>query len=283
MPLEPEPTHVLAHISDTHLLAGGALLHEIDTEQNLRRALDRLISTGISVDAIVHTGDIADLGESDAYRLARTIIEPAAERLGAPVIWVAGNHDIRGPLRRELYGGGDSDEPLDSVTQVNGLRIIALDTSVPGRGHGDIDPRQLEWLREQLATPALHGTVLALHHPPVPTVVHELSMLQLRNPADLSDALVGTDVRAVLAGHFHYATSGAIGGAPVSVVTATSYSIRVETPDKGLTGVDGAQGIALLHLGAGYTSHTSLPLADSPEVVHLPFGFFETGPGAGTV
>ena len=31
-----------------------------------------------------------------------TPIEPVAERLGAPVIWVAGNHDERPALRRDL-------------------------------------------------------------------------------------------------------------------------------------------------------------------------------------
>lgn len=272
------PTHVIAHLSDTHLIAGGAPLHGVDTAANLQRALRRLESTERRIDAIVHTGDIADLGELDAYERVRALIEPVAERLGCPVVWVAGNHDVRGPLRAGLLNQ-DGDAPLDTVTERDGLRIITLDTSVPGRGHGELDDGQLAWLRDVLATPAPHGSVLALHHPPIPTVVGELQTLQLRAPEALADVIRGTDVRSVLAGHFHYPTSGLLGGVPVHVVTATSYTIRPEATHLGLTGVDGAQGLALLHLYAdGRAVHVPLVTDDYPDVVHLPDGFFAGNP-----
>lgn len=277
MALDPQPTHVLAHLSDTHLRAGGAPLHGVDTETNLRRALDRLESSGILVDAIIHTGDIADLGELDAYRRVRALVEPVAERLGCPIIWVAGNHDIRGPLREGLLSEEQSDAPLDSVTDVRGLRVIALDTSVPLHGHGELDEAQLHWLRQQLAVPAEHGTVLALHHPPVPTIAHELQTLQLRSVPQLAAVLDGSDVRAVIAGHFHYSTTGLLGTIPVSVVSATSYTIRADAPGRGLTGVDGGQGLGLLHLYPHGAVHTQVLLDDFPQVVHLPYGFFEGG------
>lgn len=274
MPLGSPATHVIAHISDTHLLAGGKPLHEVDTVTNLRKALERLESTGIRIDAIVHTGDIADLGELDAYRRASELIDPVAERLGCPVVWIAGNHDSRGPLREGLGLTDPGESPLDTVTVVNGLRIIGLDTSVPGQGHGDIDDAQLDWLRGELATPASHGTILALHHPPVETVVHELQTLQLRASDRLRDVIDGTDVRSILAGHFHYSTHGVFAGVDVSVGTATSYTIRVDDAAKGLTGVDGAQAIALVHVFPQSTVHSTLPIDSYAEVVHLPYGFF---------
>lgn len=275
MPLDPAPTHVLAHLSDTHLLADGAPLHGVDTVDNLRRALERLERSGVAVDAIVHTGDITDLGEPDAYGRVRELVQPVADRLGCPVVWVAGNHDVRGPLRQELLDAQPSDDPVDSVTMVGGLRIIALDTSVPMRGHGDLDDSQIEWLRGVLAEPAPNGTVLALHHPPIPTVVYELQTLQLRAMPQLADVIAGSDVRIILAGHFHYSTSGTLGGVPVSVVTASSYTIRVDGPDRGLTGVDGGQGLGLVHLYDGGAVHSELHLDDYDQVVHLPFGFFD--------
>ncbi|MFD1715890.1 phosphodiesterase [Amnibacterium flavum] len=276
MPLGSTPTHVIAHISDTHLLAGGLPLHgTVDTVGNLRRALERLESTGLRIDAIVHTGDIADLGELDAYERVRAAVAPVAERLGCPVVWVAGNHDVRGPLRQGLQLGGDPGSPLDTVTEVGGLRIIGLDTSVPGQPHGDLDDAQLEWVRDQLAAPAPHGTIIALHHPPVETVVHELQTLQLRATDRLRAVIEGSDVRKILAGHFHYATSGGFAGIGVSVATATSYTIKVEAPDRGLTGVDGGQAIAVLHVYDDDTVHSGLPIDDHRQVVHLPYGFFD--------
>lgn len=277
VPNPASPTHVIAHLSDTHFLAEGAPLHEsVDTVGHLRRALQRLEESEMPVDAIVHTGDIADLGELDAYRRVRDVVEPVAERLGCPIVWVAGNHDRRGPLREGLLGEAPTEEPLDSVMDVRGLRLVALDTSVPGAGHGDLDPAQLEWLREALAEPAPQGTLLAMHHPPVPTTVRVLEPFQLRAPEALAEVLAGTDVRAVLSGHFHYSVHGSIAGIPVSVVPATSYTVRVDAPQLGFTGVDGDQAVGLAVLYPGQVITTLLPLDAPPTVVTLPDGYFDS-------
>lgn len=277
MPIDSQPTHVVAHVSDTHLLAGGEPLHAVvDTVALLRQAMQRLEDSEMQVDAIVHTGDIADRGELDAYRRVREIMEPAAERLGCPIVWVAGNHDSRGPLREGLLGDEPATHPLDSVIEIDGLRIVALDTSVPEQGHGELDDEQLTWLRTVLAEPAPHGTILALHHPPVPTTVRVLDPFQLRSADALAAALEGTDVRAILSGHLHYSVHGTLAGVPVSVVPATSYTIRVDAPHLGLTGVDGSQSIGLAVVYPEQVVHVLLPLADSPAVVTLPDRYFES-------
>ena len=49
-------------------------------------------------DGIVFTGDLADLGEGDAYAELRALVEPFAARLGTRVFWVMGNHDDRAQL-----------------------------------------------------------------------------------------------------------------------------------------------------------------------------------------
>ncbi len=272
----PNPTHVLAHLSDTHLLDGGAPLHgSVDTVAHLRRALDRLIESEYAIDAIIHTGDIADLGELDAYRRVRELVDPVAERLGCPVVWVAGNHDSRGPLRQGLLGAAPTTEPVDSVVDVRGLRIVAIDTSVPGKGHGELEPAQLDWLRDVLAEPAEHGTIVAMHHPPVPTTVRVLEPFQLRGSEALAEVLAGTDVRAVLSGHLHYSVHGSLSGIPVTVAPATSYTVRVDAPHLGLTGVDGDQAIALAVVYPEQVVTTLLPLDQPPAVVHLPDGYFD--------
>ncbi|WP_210506237.1 phosphodiesterase [Naasia sp. SYSU D00057] len=272
----PNPTHVLAHLSDTHFLDGGAPLHgSVDTVAHLRRALERLVESEYTVDAIIHTGDIADLGELDAYRRVRELVDPVAERLGCPVVWVAGNHDSRGPLREGLLGVAPTTEPVDSVLDVRGLRVVAIDTSVPGKGHGELDQAQLDWLRDVLAEPAEHGTILAMHHPPVPTTVRVLEPFQLRGSEALAEVLAGTDVRAVLSGHLHYSVHGSLAGIPVTVAPATSYTVRVDAPHLGLTGVDGDQAIALAVVYPEQVVTTLLPLDQPPAVVQLPDGYFD--------
>ena len=54
-------------------------------------------------------------------------------------------------------GAAVSDEPYCYVTWVGGLRVIVLDSTVPGAAHGELDKPQLDWLRAELE-PAAEGT-----------------------------------------------------------------------------------------------------------------------------
>lgn len=69
---------------------------------------------------------------------------------------------------------------------LNGLRVIALDTSVPGFHHGELGADRLEWLAGEPATPAPDGTILALHHPPVPSVLDLAVLVELRRQSELA-------------------------------------------------------------------------------------------------
>ena len=200
----PPARRVIVHLSDTHLLGGDRMLGgRFDSLANLRATLDAVERLGVRPDALVFTGDIADLGEPDAYRAVRATVEPVAERLGAPVVWVAGNHDERPELRRDLLGLDPTEEPVTGVWDLGGLRLVALDSSVPGWHHGDLDAGQLEWLRQVLREPAPLGTLLALHHPPLPSHIPLFDILELRHQDELAEVIAGTDVRGILAGHLH--------------------------------------------------------------------------------
>ena len=136
------PSHVVAHLSDTHLLAGDARQYDaIDTVARFPRALDRVSRLDPPPQALVFTGDLADLGEPAAYRRLRELVEPLADRIGAQVIWCMGNHDERAAYSRELFGEESATRPQDRVYDVAGLRIVSLDTSVPGWHHGEIHRR----------------------------------------------------------------------------------------------------------------------------------------------
>ncbi|MFV9425033.1 phosphodiesterase [Microbacterium sp. S1037] len=255
---------VILHLSDTHLLGGDRLLGErYDTAANLRRTLDAAEATGVRPDAVVFTGDLTDLGEPEAYRALRAAVEPWAERLGAPVIWVAGNHDERPALRAGLLDGEPSLDPVTGVWDLDGLRIIALDSTVPGWHHGDLDAAQLEWLREELATPAPLGTILALHHPPLPTHIPFFDILELRDQPRLAAAIAGSDVRAILAGHLHYSTSGTFAGVPVSVAAASCYTMDLARPADEVNGMDAGQSFHLVHVWDDTITHAVVPVVDA--------------------
>lgn len=256
----PPARHVIAHISDTHLLAGGRKLYGvIDTDPPLVRALEQLHRSNLPIEAIVFTGDLADLAEPDAYVRLRSIVEPAAEKIGAQIIWVMGNHDERPAYSAGLFGD-ESTAPQDRVEMIGGLRIISLDSTVPGYHHGALLDSQLEWLRDVLAEPAADGTLLALHHPPLPSPVEIMAILELQRMDRLADVLRGSDVRGILAGHLHHAMSGTFAGIPVSVAAATCYTIDASAPSGSLLGVDDAQSVNLVHVYDDQVLHTVVPV-----------------------
>lgn len=257
--------HVLVHLSDTHLLAGGAALGgRYDVEANLAATLAAVERTGVRPDALVFTGDLTDLGEPDAYRRLREAVEPVAERLGAPVVWVAGNHDERDAMRAGLFGGAPSQEPVTGVWDLSGLRLVALDSTVPGWHHGEVDADQRAWLRDILAEPAPHGTILALHHPPIPSHVPLFDILELREQDALAETIAGTDVRAILAGHLHYSTTGTFAGIPVSVASATCYTMNLQRPPQAVNGMDAGQAFQLVHVYDDVVTHTVVPVVEAP-------------------
>jgi 3',5'-cyclic AMP phosphodiesterase CpdA len=259
----PRPDHFLLHLSDTHLLgAGNRLYGTVDAEDHLRQLLTELENSQGRPDAIIFTGDLADRGEPDAYARLRAMVEPVATRLGAKVIWVMGNHDDRGSFRAGLLSEQPTTRPVDRAYDVNGLRIITLDSSVPGHHHGEVTGAQLDWLAEELSIPAPHGTILAMHHPPLPSVLDLAVAVELRNQGGLADVLFGSDVRSIIAGHLHYSSTGSFAGIPVSVASATCYTQDLNVPVGGTRGRDGARAFNLVHVYPTTVLHSVVPVGE---------------------
>jgi 3',5'-cyclic AMP phosphodiesterase CpdA len=270
----PPPRHAIAHLSDPHLLAAGARQYDvIDPEAGLLLALERLGRLDPAPDVIAFTGDLADKAEPAAYARLRELVEPVAAGVGAQLVWTMGNHDERAPYAAGMFGsdGGDPEAPQDRAYDAGGLRVLALDTSVPGYHHGDLTDDQLEWLADQLATPAEHGTVLAMHHPPIPLpMLRAAEIIELLDQHRLAEVLAGSDVRAILGGHFHFTSWSTFHGIPVSVASASCYTTDPAPHDRLISGVDGHQAFTMLHLYEDRVVHTVVPLAQAPEANGFP-------------
>ncbi|KJX74720.1 phosphodiesterase [Mycobacterium lepromatosis] len=256
----PRPDYVLLHISDTHLISDGSLYGAVDADGRLGELFAQLKHSRLRPDAIIFTGDLADRGEPEAYRKLRCLVESFAAELDAEFFWVMGNHDNRVALRTLLLDEAPSMAPLDRVSRVDGLRVITLDTSVPGRHYGEITASQLDWLADELTTSAPDGTILALHHPPIPSVLDMAVTVELRDQASLGRVLKGSDIRAILAGHLHYSTNATFVGIPVSVASATCYTQDLTVVAGGTRGRDGAQGCNLVHVYQDTVVHSVIPL-----------------------
>jgi len=223
-------SHVIAHLSDTHLTSAGTRYNRVlDSDAALHRAVAVLadaIAGGRRIDAVVVSGDLTDTGDPDAYaRLAAALgsMPGSGSASGPTPIFATGNHDIRTEFHRSLLGRGET-EPILQVHDVDGLRIIVLDSSIPGAGHGRLTAAQLADLRAELATAAVAGSIVVLHHAPLPPPSPLLSYfaLEASSRRALSAAIGGSDVRLILAGHHHLAQSAMLGSVPVAVAGSTA-------------------------------------------------------------
>jgi 3',5'-cyclic AMP phosphodiesterase CpdA len=228
------PRHTLVQLTDLHLLPAGRLLrNRLDTFEVLAKALALVERSGLRPAALLFTGDLTESGEPDAYRRLRDLVDPVADRLGAAPLYVMGNHDRREALREHLLRVPPSAEPYDYAVRLGGLRIVVLDSTVPGYAHGELSEGQLAWLAAELAEPAPDGSVLALHHPPLPTTSRIAAAIELRGREALATVLAGTDVRIVLSGHTHVVSAGALAGIPVWTGGTTAFASGAFAPGGG--------------------------------------------------
>jgi len=264
----PPADHLVVHLSDTHLLGSGRQLFDrIDSVTPIRSLMERLVASELPIDALVFTGDLADRAEADAYLRLRDLVEPWATQLGAELVWVMGNHDEREPFTEILWREEPTMEPRDRVVMLGDARLIVLDSTVPGYHHGELTAAQLTWLAGELATPAPHGTLLALHHPPIPTPIELMGLIELDDQAALAAVIRGTDVRGVLAGHLHYSTFSTFGGVPVSVSAASCYNIDlVAQSSKILAANTSAVSASLVHLYPEQVVFSIVPMEDVEDI-----------------
>jgi 3',5'-cyclic AMP phosphodiesterase CpdA len=266
----PAPRFTVAHLSDIHLLAHDRQYGVIDTEAGLTMLLERLHRLERQPDVMVFTGDLADKAEPEAYARLRDLVEPFAADIGAQVVWVVGNHDERAPYAKGLFDS-DDDGPQDRVYDVRGLRVIALDTSMPKYHHGQLTTDQLAWLRELLDTPSEHGTLLAMHHPPIPVPMLEpAAIIELFDQERLAEVVAGSDVRQILGGHYHYTSHSTFAGIPVSVASASCYTTDPAPVDRLISGVDGHQAFNMVHVYDDRIVHSVIPIPEAPEVSGQP-------------
>jgi 3',5'-cyclic AMP phosphodiesterase CpdA len=247
------PRYTILQVSDPHVPAEGFLFDRVDACARVQASVEMIAAAGCSPDVLVLSGDVADRGEADAYARLRPVIEAALQWFGAKLLVVPGNHDEVPLLRAHLLGREPERGPLDQVVRVGGLRLIGLDSSVPGEVHGELDDAQLAALAIELADPAADGTVLVVHHPPIWSTTPTSELVALRKPGRLADVIRGSDVRLILSGHTHRVSAGTLAGVPVWISPATGSHADV-------LACDGWRG----HAGGGFTR---VDILDDGEIV----------------
>jgi 3',5'-cyclic AMP phosphodiesterase CpdA len=232
------------HLSDLHLNASGELRYGVDADLALGAVLESCASLG-ELAAVIVTGDVADDGSEAAYNRARDVLLDFARTRRARLVFCVGNHDDRDAFTRS-FGSGHIDADgndcgvtagpagrVCAVSEAGGVRIVTLDSLVPGRWYGHLGTEQLRWVAAVLTSE--QPAILAFHHPPIDLAVEIQQRVGL-DDRDRLAAVVGPSlVSAILCGHFHQQIAGSVNGVPTWVTPG------VFTRIDHLTGVPGSE------------------------------------------
>ena len=208
---------LLVQLSDPHL---GATWPEGDPVVNLVATVDGVLALEESPNAVLVSGDLAEHAADEEYEQLRTLLA----RIRAPVYVLPGNHDDRDALHRHFGVPGAGGAPVRYDVDLGPLRLVVLDSTIPGEDGGALDDGQLGWLDETLAAAPGTPTVVAMHHPPFLVGIAPWDAIGLR-PADcerLGEVLGRhAHVERVVAGHVHRAIATELGGRPVMSAPST--------------------------------------------------------------
>ncbi|MBD1597943.1 phosphodiesterase [Pseudomonas typographi] len=222
---------LIAQISDPHLKAGGKFSYGVvDTLGALQRMVAHLNASVPQPDVVVISGDLVDFGRADEY----AVLAPVLGQLTMPFYLVPGNHDDREQLRMAFTGQAclpvDTTAPtLDWVEDALPVRLIGLDSTIPGAHGGGLTHRQLAWLDQRLAERPHSPTLLILHHPPFITGIGHMDREPFANAAAF-ERLVGRHphVERLLCGHLHRPIQKRFGGTVINVCPGTSHQVVLD-------------------------------------------------------
>lgn len=218
---------VIAQISDLHIGAAGHLAFGyIDTAACLARCVRSILHIQPRPHIVVASGDLVDMGTAEEYRRLRELLAP----LPMPVYLMPGNHDDRSALRTGFSDHGylPSRGTLHYSVETEALRLIMLDTVVPGTDGGALDPRQMEWLATTLAAAPDRPVLIFMHHPPIMTGIRCMDEIALAadDTAELGTLIARCPrIERISCGHVHRVVEARWSGTVVGICPSTAFQM----------------------------------------------------------
>jgi Icc protein len=220
---------LICQISDLHIRAGRGLAYgRVDTASYLERCVAAIGRLDPQPDLVLATGDLVDRGDAAEYALLADLLAP----LRPPLYLLPGNHDERGalqaafPSHRYLH---QCPPFIQYVLDDGPLRLVALDTVIPGQSGGELCPARLDWLEQTLRAAPSKPTAVVMHHPPFTTGIGYMDRIGLADPAPFG-ALIARhpQVERVMCGHLHRSIVQRFAGTVASTCPSTAHAVALE-------------------------------------------------------
>lgn len=223
---------ILAHLSDLHVRPVGVPAYRVaETNKLLARAVDALLALEPRPDAVVITGDLTDCGLVEEYE----VLAAQLARLPMPVHLVLGNHDRRETFR-EVFGvaEGAAEGFSGFDVAVAGVRLLGIDTVVPGASFGALCEARLADLEARLAARPDVPTLIAMHHPPAACGIGHMDRIGLIEGAGRFAEIVARHpaVERVLAGHHHRPIQSRFAGTILQVAPSVAHQVVFDLSER---------------------------------------------------
>lgn len=218
----------IAQISDLHIKPQGSLAYgRVDTAKALERCVASLNEFKPAPDFVVISGDLADTPTAEEYQYLKRLLAS----LKIPFAGIPGNHDSRELMRAALPSAdyAFASGALNQKVGVNGLDLVLLDSSVPGKPHGALETSTLQWLDETLAGASDRPALIFLHHPPFKAGIWHMDRQNLLNADELAPIVRRHPrVQLIGTGHIHRAALTTFAGVPTTICPAPNHAVDLD-------------------------------------------------------
>jgi Icc protein len=256
---------LIAQISDLHVSTPDTVNDSVlRTPWHLERAVAHLNALPRRPDVVLATGDLVERGHPDEYARLRTVLAP----LELPLLLIPGNHDGRDTLRAAFPEQPWEPGPyLHYVVDRWPVRLIGLDTLVPGTPGGAMCAERLAWLDARLAEQPDRPTLLFMHHPPFVTGLAAMDDMGLDGKAAFAEVVARhPQVERIVCGHVHRPMTRRFAGTVAFTCPSTAHQLSLDlAPSRRLGLVMERPSVALhLWIDGGLVTHLSPIPGDRP-------------------
>jgi 3',5'-cyclic-AMP phosphodiesterase len=220
---------LICQLTDLHVRPVGKPANRVaETNMFTERAFRAVARLSPEPDMVVITGDLTECGLDAEYtNLARLL----RKWLPMPVFVIPGNHDRRGNFREGLkHLPGVTADPhyVQYAVEDHPVRLVMLDTLVPGAGHGELHAGQLEFLDRTLAAVPGKPTIVAMHHPPFVCGIAHMDRINLRDaPAFTAIIAKHRQVERIICGHHHRPIVARVAHAIASIAPSVAHQVEM--------------------------------------------------------
>ncbi|MDE2514860.1 MAG: phosphodiesterase [Rhodospirillales bacterium] len=220
---------LICQLTDLHIRPFGLPANRTaETNMLVERAFRTVAALRPRPDVVLITGDLTECGLDAEYEQLRVLLRRC---LDLPVYVVPGNHDRRENFRRhlgDLPGVTSDPEFVHYAIEDHPVRIVMLDTVVPGAGHGELCAARLDFLDRTLAAQPDKPTIIAMHHPAMICGIAHMDRIALRDQAAFRDIVARhPQVERILCGHHHRAITSRVAQAILTVAPSAAHQVEM--------------------------------------------------------